>query len=224
MCFSSEAKKLPQLVYMTNLKNTFKSTNLPTRVELHPIIEDFSRSMELVNNKVCYPLDWTEAQHTGVEPWLTFTSLADLRHCVREREYSDGNWKDHLMCVPAIEQVVIQFNWLKERGQGEDGKRSMCTAKMDTGVTVGKFVRTVRKMLTDHAVEDVKRIAHTLEIMGCGKCGSGNESDMCWMPEEETSSDEGDDTENENEEDQGDKEDSEDDHDKDDDDEQMGEA
>jgi hypothetical protein len=49
--------------------------------------------------------------------------------------------------MPAIEQVVIQFNWLKEGGRGDGGKRSMRTRKMVTGVTVGEFVRTARKML-----------------------------------------------------------------------------
>jgi hypothetical protein len=165
--------------------------------------------MGLVNDEFYHPHDWPDVQRADIEPWLCFTTLADLQRKVRQRAYSDGNWKDQLMCVPAIEQVVIQLNWLKERGQGQDGKRSMRTRKMDKGVTVGEFVWAVREMLTRYAVEDVMRVAPSLEIMGCGKCGDGDESDLYWMPgEEEVSSDEGEDTESD--EGEGDEENSED--------------
>jgi hypothetical protein len=211
VCIATEANKLPHLVYMLSFMNHLTRTNMPTRVKLHPIIEDFGDNMELVNDEFRYPNHWSDIQRARVEPWLMFTSLADLRYSMRKRGHADGNWKDHLMCVPAIEQVVIQLNWLKQRAQNDDGKRSMRTAKMDTGVTVGEFVRTVRKMLADHAVEDVKRIAHTLEAFSCGACGDGEESDMYWVREEEVNSDEGEDTETESEENEGIKDESDDD-------------
>jgi hypothetical protein len=82
---------IAMFAYVINVKDTLKKINMPARVELHPIIEYFSRSMGLVNDEFGYPLRWTDAQRADVEPMLTFRTLEALQDIVCERMYSDGN-------------------------------------------------------------------------------------------------------------------------------------
>jgi hypothetical protein len=179
-------RELPELGFSIIFSEGVKRTNMPEGRKLHPLIWEFALCTGMVNS-----------EFQGYEreiPSIAFKDFGHLQEIVSTRGNWPrmGNWKDMLCCVPPLEQVVVQMDWFREKGQGEDEKkkRSMRTKKMDKGVTVGEVVKTVRMMLAEYAVEDVKRVCAELQIMGCGICQDVYGD----YPGDEVSSDEGEDT------------------------------
>jgi hypothetical protein len=186
-------RKLPQLGFTLIFASGVKRTNMPAGRALHPLIWDFATSTDMLLN-----IEFEEWERRSRTPSIAFRDFEHLQEIVgTRRNYPRmGGWKDMLACVPPLEQVVVQMDWFTEKGQGEEErkKRSRRTRKMERGVTVGEVVRTVKKMLAEYAVEDVKRVCADLQIMGCGMCQDlySDEED------DEVSSDEGEDTDEEN--------------------------
>jgi hypothetical protein len=157
--------ELPELGFNIIFIDKVKRTNMPEGRDLHPLIWEFPTKTGIVNKHF---LDWDRPC-----PSIAFKCFEHLEEILVRKNYLwAGNWKGQLVCVPPLEQVVLQMDWFQEKGHGEIGrkKRSMRTRKMKRGVTVGEVVRTVREMLAVYAVEDVKRVCKDLQIMGCGMC------------------------------------------------------
>jgi hypothetical protein len=186
----SAERELPELGFSVIFGSGVKRTNMPAGRKLHPLIWNFPLETGIVNE---YFEHWKRQC-----PSIAFKSLGHLQEIVSTRGNWPrmGSWKDMLCCVPPLEQVIVQMDWFREKGQGGDErkKRSMRTRKMDKGVTVGEVVRTARKMLAEYAVEDVKRVCAGLQIMGCGMC----QDVYSGYSDDEVSSDEGEDTDEKN--------------------------
>ena len=121
--------------------------------------------MYLVNPHFIFPSKDTFRQGNESEPIMTFFSLEEWHKIKHELPHSEGNRRDQLMCVPAIDQVDIQVRWYREIPVSR-GCKSRIMSKV---ITVGEFVRTLRRLL-EYAVTDIKKFARQLEVTVCERC------------------------------------------------------
>jgi hypothetical protein len=182
---------LPSLCFTMCLKDGFTLINMPRRVVFHPIMTGISRNMPFVSDAFEWPEDFDVQLKDEMNPWMQFFTLRELERevSVRKSIEEDGNWKDHLLCIPAIDCVEVTWRWYKNiHVGGEDVTRSLRTRKMKRGITVGAFVEVMRDLLS-YAVADVKRFADKLECRTCDRCRDDDYDDE--TEEEFESSDDG---------------------------------
>jgi hypothetical protein len=219
-----EEKQLPDLGYDIVLHCKVKSRRMPKHRRNHPIIQDFPCYMSLVNKYFNYTEEWDQRQQ------LLFGNFRQLANRLSSDPEDYGNWKEQLMCIPAVDQLDIRLLWHKPDDVNDaEVNRVLRTRKMEKGVTVGEVVRTVRKMITRYAVRDIKKFSHKLEINVCDRCheawsewGFEHSDGSDWERESEDSEDEGDEGDEDGNEDEGMKEDNSDEDDSEDDSDKDG--
>jgi hypothetical protein len=104
--------------------------------------------------------------------WMQFFTSQDLEREIRVRKHTeeDRNWKDHSLCIPAIDCVEVTWRWFKNiHVGGEDVTGSLRMRKMKRGITVGALVEVMRDLLS-FTVAGVKRFADKLECRTCDRC------------------------------------------------------
>jgi hypothetical protein len=108
---------------------------------------------------------------------------------VDEYPYDDGSWKNQLLCIPAVDRVAIHITWWRKYWPADnpDVVRKVFTNKIDTGVTMGEFVRTVRKLMAEWTVKDLKKFAEELVPNECQDCGRSWSEDGYDMPQTSSS-------------------------------------
>lgn len=162
---------LPRLLFNMVFNKNMAYNTAPKSAKFHPMLPRFYHYLDLVNNDFSIPSDWDEHQRKDHTPWLSFSDLDDLQSRVDEYNYQDGSWKDQLMCVPAVDRVAVHMRWWKGADVGEaDVVRKVFTKKVDTGVTMGEFVRTVRTLMAEWAVKDLKKFSVHLDAGDCEEC------------------------------------------------------
>ena len=159
--------QLPCLQFALTMKNEyFRTSHMPRGgVQFHPMVRRLGWFMDQVNpmferSPLCKP-----EHKTIIEPFISLSSLEELEYLTTDIAYEDGTWKEHLMCLPALECVEVTLRWHRDR----DIARTCRSAEMSGDVTMGEFVSTVRAAL-EYAVQDVKRFGQWMEVAHCDIC------------------------------------------------------
>ena len=188
---------LPDIRCALTMKNEyFRRINMPRGLTFHPIVRKLGFFMHVVNPFFEHGDNCKPEDKPTIEPFIGFCSLDELDYQVTDIEYENGTWENHLMCIPALEQVKVTLRWHRE----EKVSRTCVSKKMEKGVTMGEFVDTVRKAL-EFAVEDVKKFTHTMEPTLCDHCemSTSYERDYDSTCDEEEEDDESEDAEDDSE-------------------------
>ncbi|KAF1915189.1 hypothetical protein BDU57DRAFT_518043 [Ampelomyces quisqualis] len=185
---------VPKLSFNLAFNKNMAYNTAPKHAVFHPMLISFYHKMHLVNSDFRIPDSWGKLQRRGVTPWPTFVSLRDLDDQVAEYQYNDGSWKDQLLCVPAVDRVAVHITWWKAyyTDDGLDVVRKVFTNKVATGVTMGEFVRVVRKLMEVWTVKDLKKFSEHLRINECDDCGRPYNADGYDDPQDSTSESESD--------------------------------
>ena len=175
--YSRREGMLPRLGFGLEIECRIKR-NFDKNTTFHPMVSDVSAFMHLINPHFTLSLPETEAESSASKidsssPLFFFASLEELKEktCLpKGYQYTDGSWKDMLLCVPAVQHVRVQFDW------PYDGfRRTYRTTPRSKGVTVGQFVSAVRRTLK-HAEEDVRGFACQMSVF-CEDCGRSDDPD-----------------------------------------------
>ncbi|KAF1840773.1 uncharacterized protein K460DRAFT_410184 [Cucurbitaria berberidis CBS 394.84] len=152
----------------------------------HPLVRNLAANMNLISPG--FKLPRGERYNSDGElstPYFAFRTFEELREktCMpKGYKYKDGSWRNMLMCVPAIEQVQVHFEWPL------NGYHRMYTIekRLAKGVTVRQFAGAVRRMLA-RAEDDVTRLSGRLSVY-CENCGM-NEDAECELSDDDDYSD-----------------------------------
>ncbi|CAO2650373.1 Nn.00g016650.m01.CDS01 [Neocucurbitaria sp. VM-36] len=172
--FVSEEGKLPRLGFSIDV--LFRSTeNFDEGTVFHPMVKKLESFMHLVNPYFVLPKQnlLPRQRPVPVFTFSTFEQLKEMTKLPKGYNYKDGSWKKMLLCVPAVKQVKVDFNWSIEGY----GRRYTLNAAGETGeaVSVGQFVKVMRLMLA-HAEKNVRGFSGSMAVY-CNDCGLNMETE-----------------------------------------------
>ncbi|KAH7385592.1 hypothetical protein BKA66DRAFT_583205 [Pyrenochaeta sp. MPI-SDFR-AT-0127] len=167
---SGKVGLLPELAFGLEVQMHSKKNFTNTTI-FHPVIRDFDTYMHLVNPNFKAVIEshalWRRNDRLS-HCLFSFKTLEQLKNKTvlpKNYEYNDGSWKDMLLCVNAVEQVQIDFEW-----DYEGFSRTYFTPKIPgQGTTVGQYVSCIRQFLA-HAEDHVKGFAYQMGV-ACESCG-----------------------------------------------------